>query len=237
MEMYTYFDLLAHFGIGGAHPGGFQLTKELLSTENINENSAILDAGCGTGQTAAYLYQQYKAKVCAIDINPMMIAKAKNRFLNQGLPIQIIQGSVENIPLEDSMFDYILSESVLAFVNKQKALQEFHRLLKSGGQLIANEMTINYPICLEEEEEIKEFYHLDSLLLEEDWLKLFTEAGFEEINIRNEKKSMLDNKEMTEFNFSNHFIPELFEIMNQHSEIMIKYSDFLSFRTITCKKI
>jgi hypothetical protein len=28
---FTYLDFLALFGIGGAHPGGLQLTKEILS--------------------------------------------------------------------------------------------------------------------------------------------------------------------------------------------------------------
>ena len=30
-----YLDLLAYFGIGGAHPGGFALTKSILEDENI----------------------------------------------------------------------------------------------------------------------------------------------------------------------------------------------------------
>lgn len=236
MESYTYFDLLAHFGIGGAHPGGIQLTKELLSTEKISPNSAILDAGCGTGQTAAFLYQQYGAKITAIDLNPIMISKATYRFISQKLPIQLIHGSVDNIPVEDNIFDFVLSESVLAFVDKQKTLCEFQRLLKSGGRLIANEMTLNFPLSDQEESEIKKFYGLDSLLYEADWQSLLTEAGFKEIEIKKEKKSMLEYKEMPEFNFSNNFVPQLFDIMNQHAEIIIKYSDSLSYRTITCTK-
>lgn len=236
MENYTYFDLLSHFGIGGAHPGGMQLTKELLSNEMINKDSVILDAGCGTGQTAAFLYQQFEAQICAIDINPVMIAKAKERFSAHKLPIQLINDSVENIPLKKDTFNFILSESVLAFVNKKKTLGEFHRLLKDGGRLIANEMTINNPLNTHDENEIKGFYGLDSLLLEDDWKKLLKEAGFKDIEIKKEKKSMLEYKEMPEFNFSNNFVPQLFHIMNQHAEIIIKFSDSLSFRTITCTK-
>ena len=32
-----YLDLLAYFGIGGAHPGGFALTKSILDAENIQQ--------------------------------------------------------------------------------------------------------------------------------------------------------------------------------------------------------
>ena len=73
----TYFDFLAKFGVGGAHPGGIPLTKNILSGENITNKTQILDAGCGTGQTAAFLYQQYNAKVVGLEINPIMIRKGK----------------------------------------------------------------------------------------------------------------------------------------------------------------
>lgn len=126
----TYFDFLAKFGVGGAHPGGIHLTQNILSQENISEKSVILDAGCGTGQTAAYLYQQYRANVFGIEINPIMVEKAKSRFQTLQLPISLIQGSIEEVPFADNTFDFILSESVLAFVNKPKALQEFYRVLK-----------------------------------------------------------------------------------------------------------
>ena len=183
MGSLTYFDFLAKFGVGGAHPGGILLTQDILSKEMINNESVILDAGCGTGQTAAYLYQQYKANVIGIEINPIMVEKAKSRFENLQLPISLIHGSIEEIPFEDDTFDFILSESVLAFVDKPKTLKEFYRVLKKGGRLIANEMTINRPLNQQEALEIMNFYAVDSLLLERDWRQLLEEAGFNHINI------------------------------------------------------
>ena len=159
----TYFDFLAKFGVGGAHPGGFLLTKDILSTENITNDSHILDAGCGTGQTAAYLYNEYKAKVVGIEINPIMIEKARNRFETQQLPVEVVAGSVEEVPFADNTFDFVLSESVLAFVNKPKALKEFFRVLKPGGRLLANEMTINKKLPQKDASEIKSFYTVERL--------------------------------------------------------------------------
>jgi SAM-dependent methyltransferase len=236
MGNYTYLDLLAQFGIGGAHPGGILLSKELLSGEKINSSSQILDAGCGTGQTSAYLYRHFAANILGLDINPTMIKKAKNRFQSQNMPIQLIQGSVEELPLKDAAFDFVLSESVLAFVQKEKALREFNRVLKRGGRLIANEMTIDFPISQKEENEIKEFYGVDTLLLEKDWRRLLEQAGFEEIDIKQGEKSLVAEKQMPEFNFSSNFEPELFGILNKHAEIIIKYQNFLSYRIITCTK-
>jgi SAM-dependent methyltransferase len=233
----TYFDFLAKFGVGGAHPGGIPLTKNILSSEKITNKSRILDAGCGTGQTAAYLYQHYLARVDGVEINPIMIEKAKRRFQSLNLPINLIQGSVEKLPFKDNTFDFILSESVLAFVDKPAAIREFFRVLKKGGRLIANEMTINSKLSPVEESEIMQFYALDSLLLEEDWRNLLEKEGFEDIVIKTEKIDIIHGNHTTEFNFSNNFEPELFQILNEHGNIVLKYQDILSYRIITCSKL
>jgi ubiquinone/menaquinone biosynthesis C-methylase UbiE len=232
----TYFDFLAKFGVGGAHPGGLHLTQNILSNENITDKSVVLDAGCGTGQTAAYLYQQYRAKVFGLEINPIMVEKAKSRLLALQLPVPILQGSIEEIPFEDHTFDFILSESVLAFVNKPKALKEFHRVLKKGGRLIANEMTINKRLTALEETEIKNFYAVDSLLMEEDWNQLIKRASFQTVAIKKQEHSLNQSQPAPEFNFSKNFEPELFQILNEHGNIVIKYQDILSYRIITATK-
>ncbi|MGF6948915.1 ubiquinone/menaquinone biosynthesis C-methylase UbiE [Neobacillus sp. B4I6] len=232
----TYIDFLAKFGVGGAHPGGIPLTKNILSGENITNKSSILDAGCGTGQTAAYLYQQYKAMVVGLEINPIMIDKARRRFQSLNLPIQLIPGSVEKIPFKDNNFDFILSESVLAFVNKPTALREFYRVLKKGGRFIANEMTINTKLSQDEEAEIMKFYALDSLLMEDDWRKLLEKTGFQDIVLKIENTAISHGNNTAEFNFSKNFEPELFQILNEHGNIVLKYQDILSYRIITCSK-
>ncbi|MEH7352983.1 methyltransferase domain-containing protein [Neobacillus drentensis] len=236
MGSLTYFDFLAKFGVGGAHPGGIHLTQNILSNENITDNSKVLDAGCGTGQTAAYLSQQLKAKVFGLEINPIMLEKAYSRFQTLQLPVQLIHGSIEEIPFADHTFDYVLSESVLAFVDKVKALKECYRVLKKGGRLIANEMTMNKRLSQKEETEIMNFYAVDSLLLEGDWYRLLQEAGFRNIELKAQIHALSHGNHATEFNFSKNFEPELFQILNEHGNIVIKYHDILSYRIFTVTK-
>jgi len=236
IETSLYLNFLSKFGIGGAHPGGMGLTKEIFENESINNNTRILDVGCGTGQTAAYLADQYGSKVTAIDINPIMVEKAKNRMEKKRVPVEIIQASIENIPLKDREFDLIISESVLAFVNKEKALKEIFRLLKNGGQFIANELVINKPLTSTEEEEVKLFYGIDSVHPENYWIALFKQAGFKNINIRLQDQSMFKNDLMPEFEYSEYIEPELFSVMYQHFNIMVKYEEILSYRIFSCTK-
>ncbi len=236
MRTSIYLDFLSKFGIGGAHPGGIKLTKEILENEKINQFSRILDVGCGTGQTAAYLAARFGAKVTGVDINPTMIEKAKDRMVKYHLPVEIIQGSIENCPLPDQHYDFILSESVLSFVNKDKALKEIFRLLKPDGRFIANELTMNRRPGLNGEEEMKQFYGVDSLFMEKDWISLFEQTGFRKIKTLLSKPSINQNHSMTEFQFSEYIKPELYGIMFQHFNLMGKYQGTLDYRVFLCAK-
>ncbi len=135
--MYTYMDLLSILGIGGAHPGGIKATDIMLGGEPINQQTVILDAGCGTGQTSAYLSSRYGAQVVALDNHPIMAEKARQRFSTLSLPVQVIESSLENMPLATGSVDYCLSESVLSFADFSPSVNEIHRVLKSNGVLYA----------------------------------------------------------------------------------------------------
>jgi len=227
-----YLDFLSKFGVGGAHPGGMALTKQLLKNENITKHSQILDVGCGTGQTAAYLASHYKANVTGIDNNAIMVEKAQSRMAKLSLPVQIITGSVEHLPLPKQQFDFIIAESVLSFVNKHKALNEIYRLLKFGGRLIAIEFTIQQELDNMSAEEIKQFYGFDTLSTKKDWVALFKQAGFQTIHIR--KNTSFSSA--PEFHYSQQIEPELYQVMEQNIEINVKYDGILDYRIYYCTK-
>jgi ubiquinone/menaquinone biosynthesis C-methylase UbiE len=231
-----YLDFLSKFGVGSAHPGGFNLTKEILSIENINRTSQVLDVGCGTGQTAAYIASRYGASVTGMDINPIMVEKARKRISKEKLPVNITQGSIESCALKDQHFDFVLSESVLAFVHVPKALSEIFRLLKKGGRMIAIELTLNYPLSLSGMDEITKFYGFNSVLKEKEWGALLTQAGFKDILIRRNNPPFLANQTNQEFHFSKFIETELYTIMPQHFSLMQKYQGIIDYRIITCTK-
>lgn len=228
----NYLDFLAKYGVGGAHPGGINLTKEIFKNENVRTTTHILDIGCGTGQTAAYLADKYEAKVIGIDIHPIMVAKAKKRVKKDRLPVKILEGSIENSPLPDQKFDLILSESVLSFVNKPIAIKEIYRLLKKGGRFIAIEFTVNQRLESTIEEEVKQFYGFDSCLTKKDWVTLLNKAGFNNIRIRKNKSISSD----FEFHYSPDIDPDLHKIMTTHYNMHLNYNDILDYRIYSCTK-
>ncbi len=88
--------------------------------------------------------------------------------------------------LPNESYDMILAESVLAFVDQQRALQEIYRLLKRGGRFIAIEFTMPELLPSQLVEDIQQFYGFNALLMKKDWVVLLQQAGFH--NIRIQKK-------------------------------------------------
>jgi ubiquinone/menaquinone biosynthesis C-methylase UbiE len=233
----TYQDALAVYGIGGAHPGGLALTKNILKEENITSRSNILDAGCGTGQTSAFLSKSFRCSVTALDKHPTMIQKAKQRFSNEQLPIKAIQGNVENLPFSDASFDFVLSESVTAFTSIAVSLTEFCRVLKPGGVLFMIEMTAEKPLQPSELNDIKRVYGISKVLLEKEWIHQLHLSGFSEAaaifsnTVQSElQKDSLQEDDYPEYQISDPVDPQLEELLHEHMNISYLYKNILGYR-------
>ena len=233
---YTYLDCLAVFGVGGAHPGGLQLTKELLSREKIDETKSILDAGCGTGQTSAYIAEQYRCNVTSLDCNKMMLDKAKQRFSSLHLPIEVKQGSTENLPFDEGVFDMILSESVISFTDVSLTIPEFKRVLKPNGVLLAIEMVLEKSLSEEELKPIVNFYGVSQLLTEKEWYNFFERASFKQISVEKFKLQVDENdvQNATDFSLSENIDDKFSEIFEKHMHFTTVYKDILGFRLFRC---
>lgn len=233
---YTYLDCLALFGVGGAHPGGLQLTKKILAEEKINGDTVLLDVGCGTGQTAAYLALQYGCSVSVLDNNRIMVEKAQQRFSNLNLLIDAKVGDIENLPYPDKHFDIILSESVISFTNVVSTIPELKRVLKSNGRLIAIETILEQTISEEERSQIMDFYSFPQLLTEGEWVKAFKDAGFQRIDITTYQPTLeqVDEQHAADYSLSETIDDALLEILGKHEEIMQQNKDILGFRIFRC---
>lgn len=233
---YSYTDCLAIFGVGGAHPGGLQLTKELLSREKIDETTSILDAGCGTGQTSAYIAEQYRSKVTSLDSNKIMLDKARQRFLSLNSPIEVKQGSTENLPFSEGIFDLILSESVISFTDVSLTIPEFKRVLKPNGVLLAIEMVLEKSLSEEELKTIINFYGVSQILTENEWKNLFQKAKFTKVSVERFNLQIDENnvQNATDFSLSENIDDEFFEILEKHLHFNTVYKDILGFRLFRC---
>lgn len=188
MEKNKYLDLLAQLGIDNAHPGGLTLTKMLLRNEKITPEMVLLDAGCGTGQTSAYLAEHYPCRINAIDINPKMLEKARHRIMQSHLNIQLSQADVMHLPFSNNFFDIVLSESVTAFTDIRRTLREYHRILKPGGRLLVIEATALVPFTENELNDIQAVLGLTDVPTAKEWCQMLQETGFSRVQVLSQQR-------------------------------------------------
>lgn len=232
---YNYLDCLAELGVGGAHPGGLQLTKEILSDEEIDGTMSILDAGCGTGQTSAYIAQQYHCQVTALDYNQTMLDKAKSRFLTLKLPIEVKHGCVENLA-NDRLFDMVLSESVIAFTDASLTIAAMKNALKPDGVLLAIEMVLEEPHPEANLQPIYEFYGVSHIRSEAEWISLIKKQGFNQILVKEFKltDNIVDVEHASDFSLSENIDEAFFDMLHEHDYLTKVYRDILGFRLFRC---
>ena len=97
----------------------------------------MLDVGCGGGFTIRRLLNRSKgAQVYGIDISEESVTKARKvnaEVLDK--QVYITQGSAEQLPYSDELFDLVTAvETVYFWPNLPDCLQEVRRVLKPGGK-------------------------------------------------------------------------------------------------------
>jgi ubiquinone/menaquinone biosynthesis C-methylase UbiE len=91
----------------------------------------VLDLGCGPGQDLHSWGITASDKVVGLDIDETCLAVAKVRFPNRAY----LQAAGECLPFENEIFERVISDVALPYMNIQQALAEIYRVLVPGGAL------------------------------------------------------------------------------------------------------
>jgi GT2 family glycosyltransferase/glycosyltransferase involved in cell wall biosynthesis/SAM-dependent methyltransferase len=98
------------------------------------KDKVVLDIACGEGYGSEMLARTAQ-KVYGVDIDNATIVHAKQRYRSKKL--EFVEGSCEQIPLEDHSVDVVVSFETLEHTTKHsQTLREFKRVLKPRGLLI-----------------------------------------------------------------------------------------------------
>ncbi|TYQ15661.1 UNVERIFIED_CONTAM: ubiquinone/menaquinone biosynthesis C-methylase UbiE [Acetivibrio alkalicellulosi] len=226
MGKITYIDLLAKYGIKSAHPGGLFLTKELLKSFKIDPDTCLLDVGCGTGQTSAYICKKYRCNVTAIDINKKMLERAAQRFKKEGIKIDLHEEDASKMKFSSNAFDILLSESVTVFTNAKQTIGEYYRVLRNEGTLVAIEMYAEVKMSEKDLNTINSVYGIEYLPDLEEWADMFTRAGFRDIKTYriNEKPTY----RLTSLRMIKDFLP--------HLNVIKYFRKKIGYRIFICTK-
>ncbi|MFY7695311.1 MAG: class I SAM-dependent methyltransferase [Cyanobium sp.] len=110
--------------------------RMLLPLSDWKDRKAdVLDAGCGTGGLIQALKEfGPKWKITGLDFSPLACRLAQERT-----QVEIIEGSITELPFEQETFDILTSADVISQVEDASiALREFSRVLRPGGIVVIN---------------------------------------------------------------------------------------------------
>jgi ubiquinone/menaquinone biosynthesis C-methylase UbiE len=118
----------------------------LLGDTPLPACPVVLDVGCGQGKAFGPLSQAFSpSKIIGLDADPAILEMARERALTVVPTAQLLLGSSSSIPLDDNSVDVLFChQSFHHFVDHDRAIQEFFRVLKPGGKLLFAESTKAY---------------------------------------------------------------------------------------------
>ncbi len=116
--------------------------KRCVQEARVQPGDTVLDCACGTGDlTQAFARQSKASRVIGSDYTPNMleIARHKREHLHNQVQarIEYQQADAQDLPFEDESFDVVsIAFGIRNVQDPEKAMREFHRVLKPGGRLM-----------------------------------------------------------------------------------------------------
>jgi len=240
----NYQDVLAKLGAGSAHPGGLGSTLTWLNYLDLSAKSRVLEVGCGTGRSLLKIQETFNCQVVGVDIRPEMIEKAKIRSMKREQTAEWFVSRAERLPFTDGSFDCCITESVNVFVDVEKALSEYKRVLAPDGLYVDVEMVLMAPVDHQFLVSAQNIYGLRQVPTLKLWKKLYGSVGFETVRVLRMGSvnlmdaSVTDASQADTIDVSSPGAMEdkrILKVLQQNADWMQSYSNRLGYAIFLCK--
>ena len=156
----------------------------------IQPGETVLDLGSGAGLDLFLALEATgpSGKVISLDMTEEMLETAAENL--RGLDnVTLVKGYIEDMPLESSTVDVIISNCVINLSpDKGKVLKEAFRVLRPGGRFCVSDTVFLRPVT---ERAVKNLAAwsgcIAGALQETEYAALLKEAGFIEVEVRRTK--------------------------------------------------
>jgi arsenite methyltransferase len=124
-----------------------------FSLGSIEAGSTVLDLGCGAGTDLLIAAQMTgpSGRAIGIDLTSSMVQRARASAAEMGLDnVEVHEGLIEQVPLEDESVDVVISNGVIDLVpDKDAVFGEIKRVLRPGGRLQVADVVIHSEVSEE----------------------------------------------------------------------------------------
>lgn len=158
----------------------------------IKKGDTVIDLGSGAGNDCFVARHETgtEGKVIGVDFTPSMIKKARENAEKLGYNnVEFREGDIDNMPVNDSVADVVVSNCVLNLVpNKKNVIDEIFRVLKPGGHFSISDIVLVGELT-EALRQDAEMYAgcVAGAIQKADYLGHIEAAGFENVVIQKEK--------------------------------------------------
>lgn len=123
--------------------------RQFVQRLSVKPEAHYVDVAAGTGDIARLIHKKIVSHglapfISAVDPNEAMMAQGKAKLIDSGIiaGVNWVQALAEDLPFEDSSVDAItISFGLRNVTDREKALCEFYRILKPGGQFLCLEFS------------------------------------------------------------------------------------------------
>jgi ubiquinone/menaquinone biosynthesis C-methylase UbiE len=117
-----------------------EFVDQVLDHCQLDTGQRVIDVGTGTGLIAVSIAKRLSGDchILGIDISDPMLERAKLRIKEEGVKRSVVlrKASALDIPVEDATQDLVICVFTIRHTDIRRALQEFMRVLKSGGRAV-----------------------------------------------------------------------------------------------------
>ena len=113
--------------------------KLAVTQRYLNDDSEVLEIGCGTGTTAVH-HAPFAKNIRAIDLSKNMISIAREHAREAGVDnVQFEVARVDELQVDDESVDVVLALSILHLLDdREVAINDAYRMIKPGGVLVSS---------------------------------------------------------------------------------------------------
>jgi SAM-dependent methyltransferase len=109
--------------------------ETLCEAADLRAGERVLDVACGNGNATLAAARRF-AEVTGLDYVPALLEGARARAEAEGMPLALVEGDAEDMPLADASFDVVLSTFGCMFTpDQERTAREMARVCRPGGRI------------------------------------------------------------------------------------------------------